>query len=126
MDRILEPTPNTPLSASWARAVTRALNRLHIIGGRGVLVSQDAHGVNISLAPANPAPAPPQAWPVLCRITSYGIDGDVVQVYAAGPGAAPTSTAVLNAVEIGDMDLLPVGTWLLGFPGVAAIYEGND
>ena len=68
MDRILEPTPNTPLSASWARDVTRALNRLRISGGRGVLVGQDAHGVNISLAPANPAPVIERPMPFDVRI----------------------------------------------------------
>lgn len=68
MNRIQEPTVNTPLSSSWARDVTRALNRLHISGGRGVLVGQDAHGVNISLAPANPVPVIERPMPFDVRM----------------------------------------------------------
>lgn len=118
--------PNTVLRSSALNALGELAERQRL---QGAAAGQYNNGVGVVVR--NPrrmrmAASPPQAWPVLCRITFSGIDGYVVQVYAAGPGAAPTSTAVLNAVEIGDMDLLPVGTWLLGFPGVAAIYEGND
>ena len=66
-----------------------------------------------------------ESGPVLCKVTSSGLDGYLVARYDNGPNEASTGTALLYAVEIGDMDLLPVGTWLLGWPGVAMQYEGD-
>lgn len=65
-----------------------------------------------------------ESGPVLCKVTSSSLDGYLVARYDNGPNEASTGTALLYAVEIGDMDLLPVGTWLLGWPGVAMQYEG--
>ena len=66
-----------------------------------------------------------ESGPVLCKVRSSGLDGYLVARYDNGPNEASTGTALLYAVEIGDMDLLPVGTWLLGWPGVAMQYEGD-
>jgi hypothetical protein len=62
--------------------------------------------------------------PVLCKVTSSGLDGYRVNRYDNGPNEARTGAATLYAAEIGDMDLLPAGTWLLGWPGAAMQYEG--
>lgn len=118
MNRIQEPTPNTPLSASWARDVTRALNRLRISGGRGVLVGQDAHGVNISLAPANPAVSG-EVYAVPQWMCSIAVDDEAATVLRVRSGQLcwggahvtvwPSGDAVDRAVY-GDVALaVPVG-----------------
>lgn len=127
MDRITEPTPNTPLSASWGRSVTRALNRLHISGGRGVLVSQDAHGVNISLAPAIERHMPPQ-WDcvVVAQITGgTTLTGYDITCYPAYPSTAGSYAAKLAVPEIALGTELPVNTYIIAHKKAVEIMGGT-
>jgi len=91
---------------------------LRVEAGNGIEVQESGRAYRVSATGE-------ESGPVLCKVTSSGLDGYLVARYDNGPNEASTGTALLYAVEIGDMDLLPVGTWLLGWPGVAMQYEGD-
>lgn len=83
------------------------------VDGRTVVIGQDGAGFETNAVP--------------CKITSgNSLDGYQVEIYGNGVGKALTGYGVLMILEISATSNLPVGSWVLGFPGGTVVTGGNE
>lgn len=125
------PSAGEPISQSWGKRVTDAVNSGRVGGGVGTMTESSKLGTYVSNKRRQSAgggdTTVETTAAVLCRISGgTSATGYSVQLFPEGAGMPPDGTGTLYIVEIAAAGDLPVGAFVLGWPATTLTTGGNE